>query len=93
MSSNARKRIIMILTSSRNQCGGCGQYFNSNTAFEKHRTGVFGIDRRCLNDQEMEAKKMAKNAAGFWTGEPMDQSIIEKRNAIREQAKTLQERV
>jgi hypothetical protein len=31
----------------------------------------------------MEAKKMAKNTAGFWTGEPMDQLIIEKRNAIR----------
>jgi hypothetical protein len=93
MSSDVKKRIIMILTGSRNQCGNCGQYFNSNTAFEKHRTGVFGIDRRCLNDQEMEAKKMAKNTAGFWTGEPMDQSIIEKRNAIRNEKKTLQERV
>jgi hypothetical protein len=83
MNSDVKKRVIMMLTSSRNQCGGCGQYFNSNTAFEKHRSGIFGIDRRCLNDQEMKAKKMVKNAAGFWTGEPMDQSIIEKRNAVQ----------
>jgi hypothetical protein len=89
MSSTGRKRIIMMLTGSRNQCGSCRQYFNSNTAFEKHRTGIFGVDRRCLNDLEMEAKKMAKNAAGFWTGEPMDQSLIEKRNALRQQAATI----
>lgn len=79
----------MQLTGSKNQCGGCGQYFNSNTAFDKHRTGVFGVNRRCLNDQEMEAKKMQKNAWGYWTGEPMDQSLIEKRNAIRQQAKAI----
>jgi hypothetical protein len=79
----------MRLTGSKNQCGGCGQYFNSNTAFDKHRTGVFGVNRRCLNDQEMEAKKMQKNAWGYWTGEPMDQSLIEKRNALRNEKETV----
>lgn len=74
----------MTLTGSRNQCGACRQYFNSNSAFVKHRTGIFGIDRRCLNSDEMLEKKMAQNTAGFWTGEPMDQSLIEKRNALRE---------
>jgi hypothetical protein len=30
------------LTDSRCQCSGCGEYFNSDTAFEKHRVGQFG---------------------------------------------------
>lgn len=76
----------MELTGNRNQCGGCGEYFNSNTAFDKHRTGEFGVDRRCLNAEEMLAKDMSKNAAGFWVGSLMDQSLIEKRNAVRKQA-------
>lgn len=85
MNSNGKKGIMMRLTGSKNQCGACKQYFNSNTAFDKHRTGKFGVDRRCLNEQEMVEKKMVKNASGYWTGEPMDQSLIEKRNAIRQQ--------
>ncbi len=79
----------MLLTGNRNQCGGCKQYFNSNAAFDKHRTGVFGVDRRCLNDDEMLGKKMEKNVAGFWTTGLMDQSLIEKRNAIRKQEETV----
>ena len=75
----------MKLGSSRNQCGGCRQYFNSNFAFVKHRTGTYGVDRRCLNEQEMLDKKMAKNAAGYWTGNPMDQSAKERRYAIQKQ--------
>jgi hypothetical protein len=38
---------MMKVGSSRNQCRGCGQYFNSNSAFEAHRTGKYGEDRRC----------------------------------------------
>ena len=79
----------MKLGSSRNQCGACGEYFNSNGMFERHRTGKFGVDRRCLNDEEMLAKKMFKNSAGFWVGSIMDKSLIEKRNALREQTETL----
>jgi hypothetical protein len=79
----------MLLTGSRNQCGACRQYFNSNTAFVKHRTGEYGVDRRCLNDEEMLAKKMFKNSAGYWVGSIMDKSLIEKRNAIREQETSL----
>ena len=75
----------MVLGSSRNQCGSCRQYFNSIAAFERHRTGKYGVNRRCLNDNEMLAKKMEKNKAGFWTTGLMNQSIVEeKRNAIQE---------
>jgi len=50
----------------RNQCTGCDELFNSSASFEKHRTGDFGKDRRCMSVEEMTSKKMAKNAAGYW---------------------------
>ena len=50
----------------RNQCAGCGELFNSTAAFDKHRNGVFGFDRRCKSNAEMIASGMAVNNAGFW---------------------------
>ena len=84
---------MMRLAGSRNQCGGCREYFNSNAAFEKHRTGKFGVDRRCLTPDEMIAKKMLKNTAGFWTTGAMTPALLEKRHALREQTQTVQEGV
>ncbi len=54
------------VTGDRNQCPGCGQLFNSGAAFDKHRTGDFSINRRCMTEQEMKDKKMERNAAGYW---------------------------
>lgn len=59
------------LNGARNQCSGCERYFNSNGAFEKHRTGEHGVDRRCMTDEEMTAKGMFLGADGFWRGERM----------------------
>jgi len=51
----------------RNQCPTCHKYFNSTSAFDRHRTGVMGSrSRRCMTTEEMEAKKMCLNAAGYW---------------------------
>lgn len=66
----------MKLTGDRNQCQGCKEYFNSTFAFEKHRTGDFGKDRRCLTPDEMTAKGMSKNAAGFWISSAMPSHVI-----------------
>lgn len=60
------------LTGQRNECPGCGLYFNSNKAFDKHRTGKHGVDRRCRTEQEMLDKGMALNQAGFWVSEPYE---------------------
>ena len=62
----------MKLTGSRNQCQACKQYFNSNPAFEKHRVGKHGVDRRCRTTQEMTAKGMLINHAGFWVTKAYD---------------------
>ena len=59
------------LRGDRNQCQGCGQLFNSGHAFEKHRTGEHGKDRRCMTDAEMLAKGMHKGADSFWRGSQM----------------------
>ena len=59
----------MNLRGDRNQCCGCGEYFNSTAAFDKHRTGDFSSvtnPRRCLSQPEMYAKGMARNRDGFW---------------------------
>ncbi|CAG9241110.1 hypothetical protein BDI4_100050 [Burkholderia diffusa] len=60
------------LTGDRNQCPTCGEFFNSTHAFDAHRTGPFGgangkpAHRRCLSTDEMRAKGMTVNKAGFW---------------------------
>lgn len=59
----------MTLTGQKNQCRGCGEYFRSNAAFDKHRTGEFNhrpSQRRCLTVDEMLERGMVKNAKGFW---------------------------
>ena len=75
----------MRLTGQRNQCQGCKRYFNSNTAFEKHRTGDFGVDRRCMTEDEMRSKGMALNAHSFWVTELMDRDTVARRK-MHEQA-------
>lgn len=61
-----------IVRGDRNQCAGCKALFNSTAAFDKHRTGNFGTpdstsaNRSCLSADEMAAKGMAVNAAGYW---------------------------
>ena len=69
------EEIAMKLSGDRNQCQGCLEFFNSTRAFDKHREGQHGRDRRCLTPTEMLGKGMAKNAAGFWVGSPMPEEI------------------
>jgi hypothetical protein len=57
---------IMQLRGDRNQCQACKGYFNSTFAFDKHRTGDFGLSRRCKTGDEMRRAGMSVNSAGFW---------------------------
>lgn len=56
----------MRLTGQRNQCPACAELFNSNAAFDKHRTGRFGVDRRCMTAEEMRKRGMVLRDDGFW---------------------------
>ncbi len=62
----------MHLTGNRNQCQSCKQYFNSNKAFDMHRIGEHGVNRRCRTTDEMTALGMLVNHAGFWITEKYD---------------------
>ena len=62
---------MKMLRGDRNQCSGCKEYFNSTGAFEKHRTGQHGVDRRCRTPEEMQAIGMILRPDGFWIGEKM----------------------
>ena len=73
-----QKVTFMKLTGDRNQCPTCSEHFNSSRAFDKHRVGKHGADRRCLTPMEMRAQGMAKNAAGFWVGSVMDRERLER---------------
>lgn len=62
---------MKTLTGDRNQCPTCKEYFNSTSAFDKHRTGDHGKDRRCITKDQMEAKGMILGSDGFWRGKAM----------------------
>ena len=59
-------RVLRQLRGQHCQCAGCGEYFNSQAGFDMHRTGAFGIDRRCLSPDEMRKAGMAISASGWW---------------------------
>jgi len=62
----------LTLTGRRCQCCGCGEYFNGERGFDRHRIGEFGINRRCLTVAEMIARGWYRNAAGFWAMTRLD---------------------
>jgi hypothetical protein len=70
---------MKMLGESRNQCQGCKGYFNSNTAFEKHRTGEHGKNRRCRTEQEMLDLGMSVNEDGFWITKKMPVDAVNRR--------------
>lgn len=74
----------MKLRGDRNQCTGCSAYFNSSRAFEKHRVGEFGKDRRCLTSDEMQAKGMVLGTDGFWRGSAMPVALLGRVGAVAE---------
>jgi hypothetical protein len=56
-----------------NQCPTCHLFFYSVTAFDKHRTGDHGVNRRCRTPEEMQAKGMALNEHGYWMASKMSE--------------------
>ncbi len=52
------------------QCASCGEQFNSTTAFDRHRVGRPGVDRRCLSEFEMRLVCMSISSTGWWIASP-----------------------
>lgn len=65
------------LTTVRCRCVACGEFFNSVTSFDRHRTGTYSLHpfaetsegRRCLSSNEMLSRGMSINSTGFWITE------------------------
>ena len=75
---------MKLLKNDRNQCSGCKEYFNSIRAFERHRTGKHGVDRRCKTPDEMIAQGYSLNKDGFWiTKKHTDESLNNFLNKVR----------
>ncbi|KXU94176.1 hypothetical protein CR51_27275 [Caballeronia megalochromosomata] len=75
------------LKGDRNQCGECGELFNSVYAFDKHRIGTVGVHegpaaRRCMSLIEMRFYGMAKNNFGFWVTDRMSVEDIQQKNSV-----------
>ena len=74
------------LTGARCQCTGCGGYFTSERAFDRHRIGEYAKPgqwqgtRRCMAQAEMDAAGFERNAKGF-RGEP-GRARVATRSAI-----------
>jgi len=58
-----------VLKGDHCQCAVCGLHFNSTYAFDKHRAGEYGVNRHCLTADQMRAKGMSENSAGWWVSE------------------------
>lgn len=58
--------MVRRLAGDRCRCSACGEFFNSAHAFDAHRVGRFGLDRRCLAPAGMCERGMSTNEAGFW---------------------------
>jgi hypothetical protein len=49
------------------QCGGCGEFFRSDSPFDKHRTGSYAKDtRHCKSVADMWAEGFTKTADDWW---------------------------
>jgi hypothetical protein len=48
------------------QCGACGLIFKSVHAFDAHRVGKHGVNRRCMTVTELRASGMEPNQRGQW---------------------------
>lgn len=70
------------LRGDRNQCPLCAEYFKSSKAFDQHKTGSIGVNRRCLTTAEMLARNFSKTVEGFWCS-PVAQKDRERLNRIR----------
>ena len=56
------------LSGNRCQCTSCGEFFNSVSAFDRHRSGdcLDSGRRSCLSAVALIALGWSRNSAGFW---------------------------
>src|SRR5450432_2455359 len=68
MSSRNPRDPMLPFGSDKCRCSACHEYFNSSSAFAKHRQGDYSgpQSRYCLTAEQMAAKGWSRNATGHW---------------------------
>ena len=69
------------LRGNQNQCPSCGDLFGGFTAFDMHRVGEHGLDRRCRTPDEREAVGLRLDDQGFWRRSPPAAFVARRHNA------------
>ena len=77
----------MMLSGQRNECPTCGERFNSNAAFDRHRRGVFSpripqAPRHCATPEQMTEAGMTRNAGGWWITRPFSPDAKKARSGV-----------
>lgn len=62
---------MLPIGTARCQCSGCGRYFSSVGAFDKHRR-----EGACLSETEMLGRGMVVNDRGYWVSEQWDGQLL-----------------
>lgn len=70
--------------SENNQCPTCMEMFRSVAAFDRHRTGKFGVDRRCMTVTEMKQCGMMINPQNLWVSSTMDDVALTARRGVKQ---------
>jgi hypothetical protein len=65
----------VIRKGAKGQCRECGRYFSSDTAFDGHRIGKHGKDRRCMTAIDMLRLGM-RFISGVWRGQEMPSAFL-----------------
>lgn len=78
---------MRTLTGDHCRCAACGEHFNSTAAFDMHRIGKPGVDRRCRTPDAMRAAGMAVNRTGWWVTNLQPEDAVRRKE--RRSAPTL----
>jgi hypothetical protein len=66
MSSRNSRDPMLPHGSDKCQCPACAMFFNSTYAFDMHRTGRVGRDRRCRTADELVSLGWSRNKTGHF---------------------------
>lgn len=89
----------------RSTCAGCGLVFSSVSAFDRHRSGSYGVPivqngqvvgytpemRVCIVEEALRKKGMTQNAKGIWSMPSNGLRFWEKSKKVDDEAEDVSE--
>jgi hypothetical protein len=56
-----------VLTGKRCQCPSCKEYFSTTANFDRHRRGIHGVDRACVDPIDAGLVVRQSGSNSFWS--------------------------